>query len=31
MPVLPLAAMLGGVVIGACLERIVRLLRQSQK
>ena len=31
MTVLPFAAMLGGVIIGACLERIVRILRQPQK
>lgn len=31
MPVLPLVAMLGGVIIGACLERLVHILRQPQK
>lgn len=31
MPVLPIAAVLGGIIIGACLERIVRILRQPQK
>ena len=31
MPVLPLVAMLGGIIIGTCLERIVRILRQPDK
>jgi hypothetical protein len=31
MPVLPLAAILGGFLIGICVERIIAALRQPEK
>jgi hypothetical protein len=31
MPMLPLGAILGGFVIGMCLQRIVAVLRQPKK
>ena len=31
MPILPLAAILGGFLIGLCVERIIAALRQPDK